>query len=72
MNEILWACVLVYVFKPVDVIGVYQTKEECKYISKQYKNTSCHAVNVSNKKEILQQLEALSIIIKNNENTNNN
>jgi len=64
MNTIIWACVFVYFLKPIEILGVMQTKEHCEQVASQYHGSKCYPVNVTNHREILEQIEALNTILE--------
>jgi|TARA_S200002703_G_scaffold122884_1_gene108826 hypothetical protein len=73
MSQIYWALAVVYFLnKPIDVVGVYQTSDQCEFIAQQYERAACYPVNVVNKDEVMKQINAINNIIINHENRNNN
>tara|TARA_Y100001938_G_C7977906_1_gene372777 strand:- start:92 stop:307 length:216 start_codon:yes stop_codon:yes gene_type:complete len=71
MNPIIWACVVVLASEPYYVIGTMQTREHCESVAKSYEPPSiygsaikCYPVNVTNHREVLEQIKALNIIAK--------
>ena len=65
MNHIVWACVVLLSNEPYSVISTMQTKEHCDSIARMYGGeVKCYPVNVTNHREILEQIKALNEIQK--------
>ena len=72
MNNIFWALAAVYALgEPIELVDVYATRQHCEHISKNYKLSACYPVNVMNRNEVIKQINAINIIVLNNEKRTN-
>jgi len=72
MNDIFWALAVVYILgQPIQLVDVYVTREQCEHISKNYKLAACYPVNVMDRSETIKQINAINIMVINDEKTKN-
>lgn len=69
MNQIFWACVVMLASEPYYVMGTMLTKAECENVASSYvppsiqhSSIECFPVNVTDRKEIIKQINALKTL----------
>ena len=64
MIDIFWALAVVYTIgKPIELVDVYVTREQCENIATNYKRSACYPVNVRNRKDVIEQINAINIMV---------
>ena len=49
--------------KPIEYVNMYNTREQCEHIANNYERAACYPVNVKNREDVIEQINAINIMV---------